>query len=490
MRQTILVIDCGATNIRAVLVDSAGQIAGIHSVPNKTAPDPNLDGGRIWDADEMWDKIAICCRKVMADCGDTCRVGAITVTTFGVDGAPVDKNGNMLYPVISWQCERTIDIAANLKKYFDEEEIYSRNGLQKYHYNTIFKIIWYLENQPKILKKMHRYLFMPSLLIYRMTGEMTNDVTMAGTSMLTDIRNRDFDDKILDKFGLKKDIFYPLVEPGTTAGGLTKEAALELGLAEGIPVIATGHDTQFAVFGSGADPGEPVLSSGTWEILMARVKGDNLNLPQSTAGVSIEYDAEKGMLNPSTQWVASGILEWVSELFYKDIQGDSSKYDIMINEGEKVAAGCDGVRFLPELFPGGGLAGKKGVIDGLTRDAARGHIYRAALEALSVYAKFGLNRLEKAAGFRAESVLCVGGGSKNRLWNQIRADVLGIPVKTNERKETTVLGAACFAMAAAGWYKSPEEASNAMGCSGEIFEPGKDSELYQKLYDGYIGSYF
>jgi L-fuculokinase len=313
---------------------------------------------------------------------------------------------------------------------------------------------------------------------------------MAGTSMLTNITIRDFDDSILRRFGLNREIFSALAEPGAAAGYLKRGAASEIGLKEGIPVVASGHDTQFAVFGAGAGPDEPILSSGTWEILMARIKAVDMKQPASTAGVSIELDAEKGLLNPSVQWVASGILEWIGELFFSSLGADSSRYDIMIDEAGKIGAGCDGVRILPELFPGGGLTQRHGIIEGLNNKITRGHIYRSALEALAIYTRYGLCKLENSAGFTAASILCVGGGSKNRLWDQIRADVLGIQVKTNERKETTALGAACFAMAALGWYKSPSDASAAMGGSVETFYPGKDAGTYEKIYNDYIGNYF
>lgn len=88
----------------------------------------------------------------------------------------------------------------------------------------------------------------------------------------------------------------------------------------------------------------------------------------------------------------------------------------------------------------------------------RGHIYRAALEALSYKLKGALNAIEKAGNFKAESVICVGGGSKNELWNQIRADICQIPVKIISQKETTVLGASFFVFIGAGIFSSVAEA--------------------------------
>lgn len=93
---------------------------------------------------------------------------------------------------------------------------------------------------------------------------------MAGTSQMLDIQQRDFSPQILQATGIPRRLFPRLVEAGEQIGTLQNSAAAMLGLPVGIPVISAGHDTQFALFGAGADQNEPVLSSGTWEILMVR----------------------------------------------------------------------------------------------------------------------------------------------------------------------------------------------------------------------------
>jgi L-fuculokinase len=125
-------------------------------------------------------------------------------------------------------------------------------------------------------------------------------------------------------------------------------------------------------------------------------------------------------------------------------------------------------KFYEELKGKGG-----GQILGLTMDSTRDEIYRAMLEALSIRLREGKNALEKAGGFRTDSILCVGGGSKNRLWNQLRADYSGVPVKITDRTETTVLGASLFVQYACGNASSPEEARSAINYRTEVFEPGR-----------------
>ena len=150
-----------------------------------------------------------------------------------------------------------------------------------------------------------------------------------------------------------------------------------LGIKSGIAVIASGHDTQFAILGSGAGVNQPVLSSGTWEILMIRALSESLQIPSRNSGVTIELDSQPGLVNIGVQWVASGVLEWVSRLFYPDLTRNS-RYSTMIREAETIPAGSDGITMIPELFSGG-FSGKQSQINGFTHETTRAHIYRAAL---------------------------------------------------------------------------------------------------------------
>lgn len=480
MTLCVLVLDCGATNVKACLVDTTGKIIASHSLSNETVSDPHYSGGLIWDIDDIWNKLSQCSRKICSEITDS-EILAVTVTTFGVDGAAVKKDGTLCYPVISWQCIRTEKIEKNIRKYYDPEWLYQITGLQSYHFNTIHKLIWLRENRPDVLKEMDYYVLMPSLILHKLTGQFVTDATMAGTSMLTDLKKRTFSDEILQPLGLNQAIFPPMVEPGTVIGQVTSSAGGSLGIQAGVEVIAAGHDTQFAIVGSGAGVNQTVLSSGTWEVLMVRSPFAALQIPFRESGITIELDARPGLVNIGVQWVASGVLEWLGRILYTDIPETSSRYSAMINEAGGIAPGSNGVAIIPELFPGG-YSGKKGNIHGFTHETTRAHIFRAGLEALCYYSCKGLEKLQQAGNYRAENVICVGGGSKNKLWNQIRADVLGIPVRALDMKETTALGAAMVAFTGMGIYKSLEEAFAALENSFVEYKPGENRNRYRELY--------
>lgn len=470
MKDIAIVFDCGATNVRVIAMDAKGQILASKSAPNETDPDPHHEGGVIWDIEKMWGKLCVAAKHVTSQI-DSSRIAGATVTTFGVDGAFVDDKGELLYPVVSWQCPRTHPIMDNVGKYMPLDDLYALSGVYPYAFNTINKMIWFRENRPDVINEAHRFLFIPSLFIHKLTGELKNDATMMGTSMMADLNERGFSDDILSRLGYNASIFGDINEAGEQAGVSHEMALSDTGVPVGTPVFFAGHDTQFAVFGSGADLNQPVLSSGTWEILMARTNAFSSTPKELENKLTTEIDAKDGVYNIGQNWLGSGILEWFSRNFYTDLKGDEL-YEKMIGDAAKLETGAHGLTVNPNFYKdSAGDTG--GEIKGLTIATKREEIYRALLESLAQRLKDSLDALEEAGDFKAERIICVGGGSKNRLWNQLRADACGVPIQLIDQKETTVLGAALFVFSGAGLFATPELARMNIDYKEEIFYPSK-----------------
>jgi len=465
-KDIVIVFDCGATNVRVIAINSRGVIIASESLPNNTKPDPYYPAYRIWDVNEIWQKMCLASQKVISRISPD-NIAGVTVTTFGVDGTLFDRSGKMLYPVISWQCERTNPVMANIGKYVPLADLYRECGVLPFTFNTINKLIWFAEQKPELIEKSDIFLFMPSVFTYMLTGEMVNDTTMAGTSMVTSLSTRKFSVPVLDRIGFPAEKLGDPVEAGTIIGKISNKASSETGIPKGIPVVATGHDTQFAIFGSGAERNEPVLSSGTWEILMVRSEAYKTGKKQLDMAITTELDTRPGLYNIGNQWIASGVLEWARKNLYADIT--ENVYETMISGAGKVPPGCNGVTVVPKFYEE--LKGKPGgQILGITMETTRDEIYRAMLEALSRRLAEGKKVLEEAGGFKTESILCVGGGSKNRLWNRLRAEYTGVPIRIIDQKETTVLGASLFVQAACGNASSPEEARSKINYNTQIIE--------------------
>ncbi|PWW06777.1 L-fuculokinase [Mangrovibacter plantisponsor] len=470
----ILVLDCGATNIRAIAVNKQGHIVGRATTENTSIPSPENPTWHLWSLDAILANFALCCQQLGTTLAN-CTLRAVTVTTFGVDGALVDKQGNMLYPIISWKCPRTASMVAHTDQLMPLVRRQAISGVGEFGFNTIHKLVWLKENHPEKLEQAHAWLFISSLINHRLTGKLTTDMTMAGTSQLLDIRTRTFSRDILQAIGVKENLFPPLVDAGALVGTLLPEAATQLGLPAHTPVISAGHDTQFALFGAGAAQDEPVLSSGTWEILMARTPHLDTARLTRHSGTTCESDSIPGLFNPGMQWLASGTLEWIRKLFW---QADTP-WSQIVDEARRIAPGCDGVQMMCDLLAGG-QAGWQGV----SLNTTRGHFYRAALESLSLSLKNNLQILERIGGFHTQELLMVGGGSRNTLWNQIKADTLGIPVKVLDEAETTVCGAAMFAWYGAGEFSSAGQARAQVTFHYRYFYP----ETPQAMASGSVAS--
>ena len=482
MKDIAIIFDCGATNLRVVAINQNGTIEAKQTFVNNTIEDPYLKGGKIWDIDEIWHKLKEASKHVISRI-DKNRIAGVSVTTFGVDGTFIDRNGSLLYPVISWQCERTLPIINRINEYISAEKLYAISGIFPYAINTINKLIWIKENYPGIIDKASDFLFISSLLVYKLSGQRITNSTMAGTSMLTDIRTRGLSKEILQTLGISPEIFPPVKEAGEQAGEITSHTAEETGIPTGIPVYVTGHDTQFAIFGSGAQSGSPVLSSGTWEILMSRSNTFRTEEKQRDLGITTELDAIPGYYDIGLNWMGSGPLEWIREHFFAN-NGEKEDYEDIINEASKIKPGCNGVRINPDFINAQKTQYPSGIF-GLNLHTGRAEIYRAALEALACKLKKGLHALEDTGNFTTSEITCVGGGSKNTLWNQIRADMCNAPIRLIGQKETTVLGAALFVFAASGNFQNPAEALQHIDYSPHIIYPSENTEMYQEIYESY-----
>ena len=468
-QDVVIVLDCGATNVRAIAVNTQGCVVAKSAIANVTEPAAEQPDWHEWSIENIFDKFSQCSTEVMSQLQPE-QVKAVTVTTFGVDGTLVDETGKPLHPVISWKCPRTSESQQNIRKYIDPQWLTVHSGVGHFSFNTLNKLIWFREHKPELLESAHAWLFISSLFNQKLTGQLTTDATMAGTAQLTDLQQQDFSQEVLQALGLKKDFFPTMVQAGEVIGKLLPDVARSLRLPADIPVVSAGHDTQFAVYGSGAEQGQPVLSSGTWEILMARApEANNLSSDLFEHGFTCEWDSHRQLYNPGIQWLASGVLEWIGKQFYAEASG-KELYDLMVKEAEAFDEQCQGIRVNPAFLTdhNGHVAG---AIEGLTITTERGAIYRATLQALAEKLKASLEQLEMIGGFKSKELILVGGGSKNTLWNQIKADALNLPVKILKEPETTVLGASIFAMVGAGLYESPTAARNAFNLQYDTVLP-------------------
>ncbi|MBS3763288.1 MAG: L-fuculokinase [Planctomycetes bacterium] len=486
--EAVIVVDCGSTNITVFAVGPDGQSLAACDEPNKPVPQAGApEAWRVWDLDELTTKVFRLCRECVAEVGSE-NVRALTITTWGADGAPLTSEGELTYPPIAWECPRTEGTAERVSTEIGARNLYNVTGYQVISFNTLFRLAWLRENEPETLEKADRWMMMPGLLSYQFCEQMSVDVTDASTMMALDLQQGGWSEELLSVADLDSSFFPPLIYPGEVIGEVTDDAAEQCGIPAGTPVVAGGHDTQFALIGSGATPDEAVLSSGTWEILMLRTSEFQPNELGFVEGMQTELDAKKGLFNPQLLMMGSGVLEWVRENFYAGIEERNDAYNSMIEEARKIGPGSGQVMMVPSFVPDSGPTKKyntEGTIVGLGLQTDRGHVYRACLEGLTFQLRDALRIIKDATRFEPSSIRVVGGGSRNALWNQIRADVCNLPVTVTAQKEATVMGGAIVAWMGAGRFSTISEGQDALTTESSMVEPSGERDVYDELFERY-----
>ena len=482
--EAVLVFDCGATNLRAIAMTSSGRVIAQSSRPNDVSLQGERDDLLVWKMDEIWSKLCSCSRDVLRRM-EAASIKAVTVATWGADGAPVNRKGDLAYPIISWKCPRTVPVARQFSQHVSPWHVFEVTGYQIMSINTLFKLIWLREHAPSSLRRGNIWLMMPALIAHRLGAKPYTEPTSASTTMAFSISERDWSEEMLRHARVDRMLFPRWVEPGDVVGEVSSRASRQTGLEAGTPIVAGGHDTQFAIAGSGARREEAILSSGTWEILAMRCDSFSPTRSAFNGGVMVEADVQQGILDPEVLMMGSGVLEWIRSAFF----GKTADYSEMIAAARKVPPGCRGVSMLPSFVSDSGPNRRyhtKGTILGIGLNTGKDEIYRAAIEGLSFQLRQALEVLAVSTGLRPKGIRVVGGGARNELWNRVRADVTGLPITITSVSEATVLGACMTAFTGIGRFKSLDEGVRSIDFGSSTIKPGENTEVYDELYNEYL----
>ena len=485
--QVLMGIDLGATGIKAAVFSLDGTLRASASRRNGPVPQPGgKEGWLMWDADAIWNKVCLCTREVIAHLASPSQIGGVSVSGFGVDGAPVDEKGRLLYPLSSWHDSRNLEETAWLTKQIEPYEIYEITGFHNYNIQTINRLRWLAVHEPDVIKKAHCYLMTQDFLVNRLSGQFTTEITMASTTTALDIDEDRWSDRMLDTIGVSRTIFPEISQSGRTIGEVTTEASKKSGIPAGTPVATGGHDCEIGALGAGVtDPETFVDITGTWEMIIAILNDFKPNHTLFDAGIDWERHCLPNQYLCQSLMIAGGVLEWVGANFYHDT-GDNTLYTTMIEEAGAFGPGAGGIAVLPSFMRGMGpfqAYGSLGTILGITTTTVRGQIVRAVFEATCYQLARQIRVIEENTGAVCKRLRTLGGAQKNEFWLQMKADVTGKPVEVIANPEVTLLGAAILAGMGAGIYKNERDALSRMTFPMKVYEP--DSIRHEEYQDWY-----
>jgi glycerol kinase len=442
----VLAIDQGTTGTTCLVIDAGGHVLGrAYSEFQQHYPRP---GWVEHDAAEIWDVTLRVARQAVAAAGERGLQGlaAIGITNQRETVVVWDRaTGEPVHRAIVWQDRRTADHCRALKEQGREAWLRARTGLVADPYFSATKLTWLLENVPDMRVRAERGELaagtIDTWLIWKLTGGRVHatDPTNASRTLLYNIDRFDWDDELLDLFGVPRALL-PAVRP--SAGDFGEAAPALFGAA--VPVAGVAGDQQAALFGQGCvTPGLAKNTYGTGAFLLLNTGGERI---ASASGLltTVACDARGGRAYAleGAIFIAGAAVQWLrDELRIIDTAAGTE-------ELARSLPANDGVYFVP-AFVGLGAphwnADARGMIVGLTRGSGRAHLARAALEAMAYSTGDVLHAMEKDSGVRATELAIDGGASLNDWLAQFQADVLGVTVKRPTMVETTALGAAGLA---------------------------------------------
>ncbi len=413
-----------------------------------------------------------------------------------VDGVvAINAAGTPLYPAIIWMDRRATAQTNALRA--SENSIFNLTGLNLDATHVAPKIRWLAENEPQVYDQAAYFLLPGSYLAYYLTGEVAVDPSNASSSLLLDIRAKQWSPEMCAHFQMDATRLASIGAASTVLGTLRPNLAAELGLSPQTRVMIGSGDEHAACVGAG------VLTSG--------IAGDIAGTAEPVCAVSDQLVFDETRLVEThchadeNQWllenpgfVSGGNLRWYRDQFgASEIQAAQERgetaYHLLDQGAQQVPPGSDGLIFLPCLM--GAMAPTwndtaRGTFMGFTLAHTRAHFTRALLEGSAYAVRDSTDRIQ-AMGIPLQELRVMGGGARSDLWNQIKADVTGLEVTVPQITETTALGAAFLALVGVGACATLPEASEHTVQIKKRFAPNPANRAkYESAYALYRETYF
>lgn len=494
----VLGMDCGTTNIKAVIVSEAGEKMAEATYPNRfISPRP---GYREQDANQWWKDAVRLFGNLREQAGSRVmeNIAGISVSSHTVSMLAVDMDGNPLRNAITYQDGRSYEELRYIVDRIGEKRFGEIVGGQPSMAFLPNKLLWYRIYEPELFSRTYKILQASSFINFKLTGVYSSDMDQASRTQCLDVSTMKWSDEISECVGADfNDILPPLYEVDDVIGVVTEKASEETGLKRGIPVIAGCSDAMASVYALGlsgfGDAGE---SSGTTSLCFfgSRKKGTS-DVPVVTrkcaiAGMPYIFDAPIQTSGAAIKWF---IDKFAAE---ERIQADKMNRDIYsyLNEmALETAAGSHGLLFFPYLL--GERAPlwneyARGMFIGLSMDTSRTDLVRSVFEG-TAFALKHVYSIVREAGAVATSFRICGGGARSRTWCRIKASMLNMPVYVlTEGAGDIPMGDALIVGHKLGIFPDLKEAADRIIKVQEIIEPEETwVKVYDDLYPYYVGMY-
>ena len=481
--ECIITIEIGTNAVRVYAFDLNGNILGslkgycptFHSEPDYSEQDP----------DQIFITMLHVLKNLLNDLIHPQKYKVLSICFSGSMHSvlAVDKKGNPMGNAITWADNRAIKEAAQLKNSTLGNKIYKTTGTPLHPMSPLAKIAWIKNNRKDIFNHFSKFLSLKGYILQQLTGEYTIDYSMASATGLLDIHKIQWDTAALKFAGITTAMLPELVPVFTSAGKLNKTYQTSLGLSADTTILIGSSDGCMAILGDGIN-GEGMANITVEDSGAVRVMGDKV----------LQDDRQRffNYLLTEKRYVSGGptnngglIFEWFTKQF-----GDfKNPFDIensmleLINEGSEIAAGSDGLIFLPYLLGERAPiwnANARGVYFGINIKHTKAHFLRATIEGL-LYEIYSIGKtLQEHRAFDSLSI----NGSFGTLpfFAKMVADIYNKPVRLRPDYHSVSYGSYLISATQMGIYSSLDEAVKTVSLGETVTPDKKNHKSYLKYY--------
>jgi xylulokinase len=405
----------------------------------------------------------------------------------------LDQKHGILRPALLWNDQRTetecqeIEVAAG-----------GRAALIQMVSNPAFtgftapKVLWVRDHEPRIYERIRHILLPKDYLRLKLTGELATEVSDASGTLLLNVVERRWHTGLLSKLQIDPALLPRCVESDEITGKLTVEAAKELGVLPGVPVVGGAGDQAASAVGNGiVKAGIISATIGTSGVVFAHAEKPETH-PEGK--VHTMCHAVRGAWHQmGVVLSAGGSLQWFRNQLCLDLvqqarQLQCDPYELIMQAIEKIPAGSEGLYFAPyltgERHPWSDPQIRGGWV-GLTVRHQREHLARAVVEGITFAMRDCLETM-RGLGVKARQIRLSGGGARSAYWRQMQADIYGQTVAQINAQEGPAFGVALLAMVGTGAYRTVPEACQA---TIRVTEERQPARLLAKKYDAHYDLY-
>jgi sugar (pentulose or hexulose) kinase len=490
-KEYILAIDNGTQSVRALIFDLRGNLV----YKTRVILEPYYSREPGWaeqDADYYWKSLCQACQMLWQESPvPKDAIAGVTITTQRSTLINVDKEGRPLRPAMVWLDQRRTNGLKPVGGLWGLAFKVSGMAETVAYLQAEAESNWIKTHQPEIWDKTYKFLFLSGYLTYCLTGRFVDSVGCQVGYVPFDYKKKRWASSWNWKWQVtqvESHMLPELVDPAGLMGQVTRRAAEETGIPEGLPVIAAAADKACEVIGAGClQPHIGCLSYGTTATINTTqykyVEAIPL-IPPYPSPVPNAYTLEIQIYRG--YWMVSWFKDQFAH-FEKQIAAERGvETETIIEELlYKVPPGSMGLILQPYWSPGIKVPGPeaKGAVIGFGDVHNRAHLYRAILEGLAYALREGKEREEKRSGINITELRVAGGGSQSNAAMQITADIFGLPTARPHIYETSGLGAAIDAAVGLKLHPDFKTAVAEMTRIGQFFEPDWTThKIYDQLY--------